>query len=183
MIWLLTMPVIWFFTFKNICYDSNFPEFHDERHFLGWVIAIFVSVSYSYIISLVPFGIAAVIGSLPERWGTADKKYPLVALREKDGGSGRFYFLGTGSIEDTQYYFWYRKNEDGSVSGGKTRRVPGVRIYEDTDEPYMQTFKTKYKAAWVGKYLWLVGIDMRSDEVWYPDFHIPAGSIQEGYVL
>jgi hypothetical protein len=184
MIWILTMPVIWFFAFKNICYDSNFPEFgHEPRNFLGWAIALLVGVVVSFLLSLIPVWIATFIGGMPERIGKPAKRYPLVALREKDGAAGRFFFLGAGSLEDVQYYFWYRKNDDGSVSGGKTERESGVRIYEDTDAPYMQTFKAEYKAPSVARYLWLVGMDMRSEEDWFPDFHIPAGSIKEGYVL
>jgi hypothetical protein len=183
MLWLLTLPIIWFYTFKNICYDSNFPTFDDERNFLGWAFAIFVSAFISFLISLVPLIIASIIGSWPERRGVADRKYPLVALREKDGQSGRAYFLGAGFIEDVQYYFWYRRNSDGSISGGKTVRDPGVRIYEDASEPYMQTFKTEYANPGVKKYLWLFGIDSRGDESWNPTFHIPAGSVQEGYKL
>jgi len=185
MIWILSIPFIIFFTFKDLI-GSNFPPcYHcDGRGFLNWCFLIFVGCCISFIISLVPIGIATFIGSIPERNGIKDKEYPLVSLRERDGISGQFYFLGSGSINDVQYYFWYRRNSGGDISGGKTIRGPGVRIYEtDNSEAKMITFKTEYKNRNVSRWLWIIGIDGRDDEDWCPDFYIPKGSIKEGYQL
>lgn len=184
MIFLLTIPVIIFMTFWDLV-GSNFPPCYQcaGRSFLGWCFLIAVGCFISGLISIVPVGIAAFIGSLPDTHGVEDKTFPLVTLRERDGVHGQFYFLGAGQISDRQYYFWYRRQGD-AVVGGKTIREPGVRIYEDgQDSPRMTTFKTAYVNPGVGRWLWLVGMDVRDEERWFPDFHIPPGSIKEGYSL
>jgi hypothetical protein len=99
--------------------------------------------------------------------------------------TGRIYFLGSGFISDTQYYFWYRKQGD-SLRGGKTRRTEDVRIYYIKDPqtpPHMTTFRTEYKWKWARKYYWLVGLNGKNNHYYHPDFYIPEGSIQEGFSL
>lgn len=155
---------------------------HKPSTFLGWCGVLFFICLVSSLISLVPLGLAALIGSLPGLVGEKDEEFPLISLKEKDGVAGRFYFLGSGCINDQQYYFWYCRNPDGSIFGGKTVRVPGVEIYECRDMPRRITFKTEYKNKWLGKYLWLIGIDLRNTE-WCERFYIPKGSIKEGYNL
>jgi hypothetical protein len=185
MIWILSIPFIIFFTFKDLI-ESKFSQcYHcDGKGFLGWCFLIFVGCFISFLISWVPIGIAAFIGSFPERTGIKDKEYPLISLRERDGTSGQFYFLGSGSINDVQYYFWYRRNSGGDISGGKTIRESDVRIYEtDGSEAKMITFKTEYKNRDVWRWLWIFGIDLRDRADWCPDFYIPKGSIKEGYQL
>lgn len=188
MIWLLMIPVIIFFTFKTL-WLSGFPGFHYvglwDRNFLEWCFFLFVGGFISFIISLVPVGLACAIGSMPETHGIKDKEYPLVALREKDGIKGRFYFLGAGSIDDCQYYFWYRRDQNGAVSGGKTTREPGVKIYDtkNNDKPSMVTFREEYKNKKTEQWLWIIGIDMRDTTDFCPDFYIPKGSIKDGYSL
>ena len=185
MLWLAAIPFIIFFTFWDLV-GSCFPDlcaYSDHRSFLAWCFLIAVGCFASGLISAVPIGIACFIGSLPDRTGRKDQEYPLVALRERDGVQGNFYFLGAGSIRDAQYYFWYRRNPGGDVSGGKTYRGPGVRIYEGSETPKMVTFKTEYVNPGIESWLWLVGLDMRDETDWCPDFYIPTGSIKEGYVL
>jgi hypothetical protein len=183
MVWYLIIPVFAFYTFKNL-YQSGFPQFAPTAHrnFLEWVFLIVMGSVISSVLSLVPVGLSCFVGSLPDCQGVANPPYPLVTLREKDGQSGRF-FLGSGSINDMQYYFWYRRNPDGSVSGGKTTRQPGVRIFEDDKFPHMVTFHTEYKSPLAQKYLWLVGTDIRDDSIWCPDFYLPKGSVREGFEL
>jgi hypothetical protein len=182
MLWVLTIPVIWYLTFREMII-SGFPDPESShRGFLSWVFCLFVSAFISVLISLVPLGIAAFIGSLPKRHGIESHRFELVALREKDGVNGRF-FLATGSLESTEYYFWYRKDKDGSIRGGKTRRASGVRIWQDAQTPCMVEFETKYERKHVEQWLWIVGLDMRDGEDWCPAFHIPPNSIKEGYQL
>lgn len=179
MIWLLTIPIIVYFTFCNL-YASGFPGFYPEHHrnFLEWCGLIFASGLFSVLISLVPMGIGIAIGSGFETIAVEDEEYPLVALRQQDGFKGRSYFLGAGMIQDQQYYFWYRKHGDG-ISGGKTIREPGVNIYEDNENPRMVTFRSEYRSKWIEKYGWIIGIDTLEDDKWCPEFYIPAGSIRE----
>lgn len=182
MIWLLMIPAIVILTFRSLII-SDFPGMDGEdRGFLSWVVVLFLGCLISGVISLVPLGLGSWIGSIPARQGIEDHRYPLVALREKDGVSGRF-FLGSGLIESQEYYFWYRRNPDASVSGGKTLRQPCVTIYEDNAVPTMVTFKTAYTDKNTENWLRFVGLDMRESEHWCEVFHIPPGSIAAGYSL
>jgi hypothetical protein len=186
MIWVLPIPAIIYLTFQNMI-TSDFPGLSMDGHqihrnFLEWAFCLAVSAFFSGLISMVPLGIGMIAGSLPERVGRFDRDYPLVALREKDGVTGQFYFLGAGSINDTQYYFWYRK-DGGHISGGKTVRESGVRIYQDDTPPRMVTFKTEYVSPIWDQIGWLIMLDVRDPGGWCPDFHIPPGSIKEGFQL
>lgn len=181
MIFFLFIPPILFFVFKAILHDRMMWPGFANATILDWGFMLFVGCFFSFLISLVPIGLSAWIGSMPEIVGVKDKTYNLIALRQQDGVKGRF-FLGSGYIGDEQYYFWYRLNPDGSVSGGKTERQDGVRIYYGP-EPTMTTFRTEYKSSMASKYLWIVGLDLRRKEDWWPDFKIPEGSIKEGFSL
>lgn len=183
MIWILTIPFIMYFTFADVI-GSGFPG--DEPHhrsFLEWAFCLFVCCFLSFLISLVPIAIAAFIGGLPRKEGRKSADYQLIALREKDGSKGRSYFLGAGFVNDVQYYFWYRKNKDGSISGGKTTREPGVRIRYTKEPPFMRVYKSEYVSALAQRYLWIVGLGAGDDENFSPDFFIPEGSIKEGFSL
>lgn len=180
MIWLLTIPIIYYLTFTELMQGIIFA--HSDKGFLDWVTLIFFSFFFGSLISLVPFGISALIGTIPKIHGVVDKKYPLIAIKEKDGFTGQLYFLGIGYIKDTQYYFWYRKNENGSISGGKTERTSGVEIYEKEESPTMITFRSEYKNPFA-KYIWLIGIDLRCKKQWCDRFIIPKGSVKENYSL
>lgn len=182
MIWLLTVPFIFFFTFRDL-YMSGFPGLNgDSRNFLEWCFFVVGGCFVSCIISLAPVGVWTFIGYCFEYKSQRDKDYPLISLREKDGVSGKFYFLGAGAINDQQYYFWYIK-KDGFVAGGKTVRCESVRIFEHPT-PMMRTFKAVFKNKLVEKYGWIVGNTLVLDDNNYsPDFYIPAGSIKEGHQL
>ena len=187
MIWIIPTPFVVYYTFKNMI-EGNWLMLNNDPWqwpFLAWAFTIFVGCVISALISGALVGIGSFIGSLPKRVGVLDHDYPLVALREKDGIQGNFYFLGAGTFRDVQYYFWYRRNENGTISGGKTLRDPGVRIHEITDgsAPFMRIFKTEYVNPNVKNILWIFGLDLRDDADWYPDFFIPKGSIKEGYEL
>ncbi len=182
MIWYLTVPLIFFFTFKNLI-QGDWLDISGRWTFLAAVFTIFAGCLISLLISAIPFGLSCWIGSMPNRVGKPNSPFPLIALREKDGIQGRSYFLGAGFINDTQYYFWYRRSTDGSISGGKTVRQPEVRIYEEDSQPRMVTFHTEYTNPLAEKWLWVVGTDVRDDEDWCPDFYIPKGSIKEGFSL
>lgn len=74
MLWLLTIPAIFFFTFQELIY-GDFPPgaMSDGRGFLSWCFLIFVGCFISALISAVPVGICCFIGQLPERFGKRDK--------------------------------------------------------------------------------------------------------------
>jgi hypothetical protein len=75
----------------------------------------------------------------------------IVAISDGSNSSGQF-FLGSGSIKTTQYYFFYKLNEDGSYSQDKLP-VEDCKIFEDsTVQPcivkYCLTPKTQTWILW-----------------------------------
>ena len=182
MLWCIFIPIILYLTYKNLAADTFMWDTPATRSFLTWCGFVFWTCFTSALISTVPIGLAIYIGSLPAYYGIIDQEYELITLREKDGFSGRSYFLGVGYIHDTQYYFWYRKDPQGYISGGKTLRNSCVELYETTDTPKMVTFKTVYVSPSVAKWWWLVGIDVRGPK-WCDRFFIPKGSIKEDFTL
>lgn len=180
MIWFIGIVLIIFFTFRSDFLRDNLDDF------LDWAVYIMVSSIIAFLISLVPLGLWLFIGSIPERVGVKAAEFELIALKDRDGFSGRFYFLGMGTLNDEQYYFWYRKNKDGSISGGKTPRHPEVLINELDDigaKPIMVTYKTVYTNKLVQKYIWLIGYDRSGQEESWPRFIIPKGSIKQDITL
>lgn len=195
MIWLVTIPLVVFFTFKNMIegnwlmlhahgnWDGPAPPFY-QWPFLAVIFTIFVGLFISAFVSVFILAIPMIIGSQPKMVGVVDIDYPLMTLREREGMSGTF-FLGSGHIEDRQYYFWYRKNADGSISGGKTLREPCVKIRDtkDGEAPFMRTYRTQYANPTLASWWYLVTLDVRGDTGWCESFFIPPGSIKEGYSL
>jgi hypothetical protein len=183
MLWLLTIPFIAYFTFRDM-YHSGFPDLDPDsvsRGFLAWAFLIFMSLLFTVFISSVPVGLACFIGSQRSYQGVKDKVYPLMTLGERQGFRGQSYFLGIGAIDNVEYYSWYRIHEDGSIRGGKTRRHEGVRIFT-SNNPCMVTYATQFSGH---DLVWkLIGIDTRDhDYHWNPVFYIPKGSIKEGFSL
>lgn len=176
MIWLVAIVLIFYHTFKELIADQP------PNGFLEWAFIIFAATFFSILISLVPIGIAFFIGSIPKRKAVLFKKYDLITLRERGGISGSF-FLGTGMINNTEYYFWYRRDEDGSIRGGKTERSEDVQIFDTDNKPQMIEWKCEYESKYVIYYMWLIGVDKTGEDDYQPQFFIPKGSIKEGYTL
>lgn len=181
MIWIVALCVIGFFTFKQLIFEDGVFGDGAPESFLGWCFTLFVGVFLTFMISLPVLGLALWIGSSAPRIGVLDKTYNLVALREKDGFEGHAYFLGVGTVSSTEYYFWYRNEGGGVITGGKTYRDPCVDIYEDNSTPRMLTFKTQYTGN--GAAMAFFGIDGRGDESWCEQFYLPPNTIQNGYQL
>lgn len=183
MIWYLAVLIFGWFAWGDLVH-SGFPGFDADapRNFLEWCFMVFVWLFGCAPIGLVATGIATFVGGLMPRHSVKSDSYPLIALREKDGSNGNF-FLGSGTLNSAEYYFWYRRAKGGEIQGGKTYRSPSVRIYQGDYAPKMDTWKCEYSIPGCWVWVWLIGIDVRSDITYSPDFYIPEGSIMEGYSL
>lgn len=183
MIWFVALLVCVVLAARDL-YEADWPTLGGERNFLDWCIYLATVAFVGALLAIPIIGFGCIIGSQQPRIGNLEHTYPLVALRQQDGFSGHSYFLGAGEIEDRQYYFWYRRNADGTVSGGKTVRDPCSSITLDASAaPAMSTYQTAYlrpEVSWVWN---LFGIDARSNADWCPAFTIPPGSIKEGFSL
>lgn len=181
MIWILMVPIVFYLTFQDLSNDSFL--FNSNMGFLDWVDFIVIGTFVSLLISIIPLSIGIFVGTRPKIYGEKSKERELVTLRNKDGFSGQGYFLGIGYITDKQYYFWYVRDDDGAIRGGKTARSEGVDIHETQNIPKMVSFRKRYYNEFWEKYLWLLGLDTRSDDVFCPRFYIPKNSIQENFTL
>lgn len=99
---------------------------------------------------------------------------PLANLVDNNGVSGRF-FLGSGTIDSTQYYAFYTgDNETGYSLEKEPASLSKVFMIEEGQEPFWRTNYISPKNKWLvlfGKY----------DKSY--SFHVPKGSIVNNYTL
>ena len=60
-------------------------------------------------------------------------------MKYNNSGLSGTFFLGSGSIESTRYYYFLKKNDDNSYTEDRVRSDNG-RVYEDADSinpPYV----------------------------------------------
>ncbi len=88
-------------------------------NFLMYCFSTILFVIFTAVAFGVGLGFASLIGlAVPKHW-TGPERAKLVSLRDGDGISGAF-FLGTGSIGTTQYYFFYKDAERGGTNPGRS---------------------------------------------------------------
>jgi hypothetical protein len=172
MIWLLPMPIVIFFIFKNLWFDD------DPGEFLDW----FITGLFGCVFSGLAFGLlcgGAILTGLAFSTHPEETSHStLEAIRDKDGITGTF-FLGSGVIKGDQYYFYYERMQDGGFRPGKVYAGSGVRVYEeDRTDAELVTFKWELNASWA----WLVAFPVNTGGYSY-DFHVPKGTIRTGYTM
>ncbi len=144
--------------------------------FLDRCAATFFFGIFASIVFFFGIGFASVIGlAVPKHW-TGPETTGLVSLRGSDGLSGQFY-LGTGSIDTTQHYFFY----EAVGLGYRPRKIEiegNVTVFED-EERKVGELKT-YTYQFVNPNLLLVGLDYPTKKY---EFFIPRGSIKRDFML
>ncbi len=174
MIWIPIGLIVIYALARAMLFDS----FMMPETWYGWVLAglfqVFVSGFAALLICLAALG----LGKLFPVTSYIAGKVALTAIRDKDGVEGRF-FLGTGTIESKPFYFYYAKNDDGSVSPGKISYDNNVRVYQEKrDDAEFVRWASKSEFDWV----WLIAVPPSDD--WYAvDFHVPAGTVKSGYSM
>jgi hypothetical protein len=64
---------------------------------------------------------------------------PIASLKYNNSGLHGSFFLGSGTIENRRYYYFMKKNNDGSFSESRML-APDTKIFEDSDsinQPYI----------------------------------------------
>ena len=168
MIWPFLFALLFvIFAWRSI-YDmaSGFLEYCFSTLFL----VVFTAMAFG-----VGLGFASLIGlAVPKHW-TGPDTAKLVSLRDGDGISGHF-FLGTGSIGTTQYYFFYKEAGQG-YQPGKVTVTGNVMVFEEK----RQGGELKaYTYQFVNPSLGWVAIDWQSQKY---EFVIPEGSLKKNFVL
>ncbi|MEK7568368.1 MAG: hypothetical protein AAB498_01935 [Patescibacteria group bacterium] len=168
MIWPFLFAVLFvIFAWRSV-YDvaSDFLEYYFSTFFL----VIFTALAFG-----VGLGFASLVGlAVPKHW-TGPETAKLVSLRDGDGISGHF-FLGTGSIGATQYYFFYKEAGQG-YQPGKVAVADNVIVFEEK----RQGGELKaYTYQFVNPSFGWIAIDWQGQKY---EFVIPEGSLKKNFVL
>ena len=143
--------------------------------FLGYFISTWLLVVLSIVMFGLGIGLSSLAGlAIPKHW-TGPETVQLVSLRDNEGISGHF-FLGTGSIGTTQYYFFYKEVEHG-YQPGKVAVTDNVMVFEGK----RQNSELKvYTYQFVNPSLGWIAMNWQSQKY---EFMIPEGSLKKNFVL
>ena len=112
--------------------------------------------------------------AVPKQW-TGPETTQLVSLRDSDGVSGQF-FLGTGSIDATQYYFFYKEAGQG-YQPGKVEVSNNVTVFEEKGQNgQLKTYTYKFSNP---LFRW-IALELPNQKY---EFIIPEGSLKKNFVL
>ena len=168
--------MIWPFLFALLFVIFAWRSIYDmASDFLEYCFETFTLVILTTVAFGVGLGFASLIGlAMPKHW-TGPETAKLVSLRNGDGISGHF-FLGTGSIGTTQYYFFYKEAEQG-YQPGKVAVADNVMVFEEK----RQSGDLKaYTYQFVNPSLRWIAMDWQSQKY---EFVIPEGSLKKNFVL
>ena len=101
---------------------------------------------------------------------------PLVAINDGSSMSGDF-FLGCGSIDEVDYYFYYYNTSDGGIKRSEVP-VKVSTIYEvDTHTPRIEIYKFEFESDSMND--WLIDSDTRTAYKIY----VPKGSVRRHFTF
>lgn len=173
MIWLLPPIVIfglavWEWVIKDPLGDS----------ILDYVMMFFLAAMIAMVTAAFSLMAGMLIGLAFPAHPVKSGETPLVALRDKDGIQGSF-FLGSGYIEDKQYYFFYAQQPDGAFTPGKVEANRWVRVYEqERSDAVLITYRWEANSRWAQ---WLsVPVNAIGNSY---DIHVPRGTVRRGYTM
>ena len=174
MIWAIPALICIFQVFQFVLFD----QVMQPHSFLSYCVAILFGSLMSLMVILVFSGLAFLTGLIFPTKTVAKGTNKLKALRIESGVHGSF-FLGTGFIEGEQHYFFYKQNEDGSVSPDKVEADSSVKIFEEerTDAELVW-----YDANFTSPLAWIFGFPALNGKT-ATEIHVPNGSVKTGYNL
>lgn len=168
--------VVWLAIWASLIREEGWPD-----DAVSWVLGGMICVASGLFFAAVGFAAMSGIGwMLP----TEKDKQPshvakLASLRSSDGVQGSFrggFFLGIGSIGSQLYYFWYEEAGAG-VTPRQLAAGVGTYVYEtNRNDAELRVYDWHFKRAWWG---WFAVEG--PGQTW--EFHVPKGTIREGYSL
>ncbi len=168
--------MVWPFIFALIFIIFSWRDFYNlADSFLDRCAATFFLVVFAALVFALGILFASIISLVvPSQW-TGPESTKLVSLRNSDCVSGHF-FLGTGSIDATQYYFFYKEAGEG-YKPGKIKVADNVTVFEDKREDgQLKTYTHRFINPSFG---WIA-----ADWPWYKyEFVIPEGSLKKNFTL
>lgn len=146
--------------------------------FISWFFGVMGILVFTFIMFLLGI-IPALITGIPfEKQWVETGGVKLLSLRNNDGMKGNFY-LGCGSIESKQYYFFH-KEKDAGYQPGKVEADKNVVVYEEDErhDGSMKIYTREFaNTSWA---LELIAQCWPSNRY---EFFIPAGSLKKNFVL
>ncbi len=174
MIWVVAVAALTLAVGAPYFYREVAPASFGDWLFCGLLVSAFVMAG----------GVLASVAAITVGFGfecrpvkTAERQ--LAAIRDKDVAGGSF-FLGTGSIRNDTYYFYYAIENDGALVPGRVNAAGrGVRIYEEgRSDAVLQTFKGEPVSA----IAWLLSLPLCLDQRTH-SFRVPRGTVRAGYSM
>lgn len=178
MIWVVGFPL----AVLVIAVHDAWNDHHRDLFAGDWgfhVMGVILVLLFMAIAVMAGTGLAALIGMAFSSHPVESTRDNLVALRDKDGVEGQF-FLGSGMMEGSPYYFYYAKLKGGGFKPGKVKISSGVRVYEDAPDGTAELISYEWERdlGWA----WLIALPSASGGYSY-DFHVPAGTIRTGFTM
>ena len=169
--------MVWPFVFVLIFIIFSWRNFYDNlvNDFLEYCMTTLTLAFFAALAFALGILLALAIGLVvPSQWAGPETTN-LVSLRNSDGISGHF-FLGTGSIGNTQYYFFYKEAGQG-YKPGKVEVANNVIVFEDKREDGQ--LKT-YTRQFINPLFKWIAIDRLKHRY---EFIIPEGSLKKNFSL
>lgn len=176
MIWLAIFVATLIFAFQGIFLDRIMRPDTLGGYFFSGMLYLFCMACAGGLCLGISYGIGQAFTSSP----VEGQHQHLAVIRDKDGVEGRF-FLGSGYIENQQYYFYYQNLPDGGLRPGKVVADQGVTVYqEDRKDAELVIFNWKINyPAWA----WLVCLPAPEGTGKSFEFHVPKGTVKDGYSM
>lgn len=174
MIWFFLWLAVVAFSFDGMFIGYMRPESLTEWFFVGLFWLFLVSIA-GVICGVIAFG----IGTTFPTHRVNSEVWNLAALRDKDGVEGRF-FLGSGQISSVDYFFFYKKVEDGGLQADRVVADSSAIVYEqDRADASVQVYDWVYRYPW-----WAFTVSMPSENAGHSySFYVPKGSVRKGFSL
>lgn len=160
-------------------------EFYEKRaSIFGKIIALFVGCCIGGVIGgTIGVVLATLLGlPIPAATEARTRTWHLTSLHSSDGVRGSF-FLGTGTIGQDQYYFFYEEAGNGFRPNKVQVHDDNVIVYEE-DRPGadMVVSWTDYRHRLIDNFIINWPELIRGSDPKYA-FHIPKGTLKKGYSL
>lgn len=143
----------------------------------SWGGDIFFSLTHSFIVGILTLFFGCALGDFLPKSSELSGKDELVAFSDGRSVEGPF-FLGSGYVQETPYYFFYRKTSDGGIVQGSVPAVNSV-LYEEADDvagAHMKTLAWRTRSDWA---LWF-----SSGRVRYSyQIYVPKGTVVRQFVV
>src|SRR5690606_4972966 len=124
------------------------------------------------VVSLILSDITLTSGIWPEV-GREKVIIPIYSLRNDSSISGSF-FLGSGSIDSTEYYYTFYKDKRGGYHRWKIPNYEAT-LFMDSNEPHAYYEKVTYECPW-----W-ISLPFKNTKSTKIDLHVPKGTIIEKF--